>query len=331
MINLNVNEAYLLGLLLGKGEIIEYKEYFEMNFNIKFRKPHTKAKRKDNKYQITKAGITQSIESQLLYDFGTISDTLEKEWNIRSNLIIERTAQDIWNKKTVKLHSDRISKKHKRLCEIFNVDVITSEVLYHDLEYLKIEEDVQRSLGFIQGICDSCSLPPTVASSSYGSKGKPRIQLEPNQDRWLLQVYLCRVFQLGLSVPVNNINYGHPQIRHSWKHQNHQFRINLESIPRHFDIYRLKFKQDFYNELYFIKGINYLDNFNEVKCPLKKAVSKDEIIRVFKSNNRDLNSKLLHENIRGYSVDISRKKSVIICYLLGCKQCRDYFSVIKED
>lgn len=183
------------------------------------------------------------------------------------------------------------------------------------------------SLAFIQGICDSCSLVPNEASSSYGGKGDPRIQLEPDQSRWELPVGLCRLFQIGLEIPVNNINWGHPQIRTKWRHQNHQFRVKLKNIPPEIELYRLSYKREEYIDLYSRQSTR----FEKGKlCPYCRRIAKGSVIKLHRSENNSLNSELLDERLRGIDINIKGKKSICVCKLLGCTQCEDYFE-IEED
>jgi hypothetical protein len=328
---INSNEAYLLGLLYGKGSISESNNRVQLIFKIKFRKPSVDSVRTDNIHHIPKHEISRSIESVLLYDFQILKDTLKNQWDIDSSIIINRTEADVWNKKEVILKSDFINKNHIRLCEIFNVTELNHEILFDFPDHLNIEDDRQLSLGFVQGVCDAACLPPTNASSSYGSSGNARIQIEPSQSRWTLPINLCRIFQLGLNIPVNNINWGHPQIRTSWKHQNHQFRVSLKDVPTYYNLFRLNFKQNFYNDLYNKSNVEFVDDYENRKCPLKKRVKEGEIITIErKTDSDDLSNDLLHENLKDIDINVSGKKSIIVCRLLGCTQCDDYYDVIIE-
>ena len=46
-----------------------------------------------------------------------------------------------------------------------------------------------------------------------------------------------------------------------------------------------------------------------------------------RTSNPEIDSDLLDERIRGISIDVSQRKSLIVCKLLGCTQCQDYFDV----
>lgn len=328
---INSNEAYLLGLLYGKGTIDPVDDSnVILNFRVKFRRPTDQSLRADNIHtNIFGRDYVESLKSKLANDFSVIINLLRDTWGINSTIDLPNSYQiNDWSMKEIVVTSEKISKNNHKLCEIFNVDELDNKALLKFPFHLNIENTKNLSLSFVQGICDSCSLIPNEASSSFGGSGDTRIQLEPSQERWELPIGLCLVFQKGLAIPVNNINWGHPQIRHSWKHQNHQFRVSLKNIPSNIELYRLNYKREEYRELYIRKNVQYEEGD---LCPYSKRIKEGEIIKLHKSNNSDLNSELLHEKIKGISVNVPGKKSIAICKLLGCKQCNGYFDVEIED
>lgn len=321
------NEAYLLGILYGKGSIIEIDEgRVILQFKIKFRRPSDQSIRSDNIYtRLNEREFVESLKSKLTNDFSVIIDLLRKTWGISSTIDLPNSYTiDDWSMKEIIITSEPISNRFKRLCEILDVELLNGKVLTKFPFHLNIEESPNVSLAFVQGICDSCSLVPNEASSSYGGEGETRIQLEPSQERWELPIGLCRIFQIGLKIPVNNINWGHPQIRHSWRHQNHQFRVSLKNIPTSLELYRLGYKRDEYINLYKRKKVEYEEG---KLCPLSRRVEKGEKIYITKSSSPDLNSSLLDERLRGLNINVPNKKGIIICKLLGCKQCENYFEI----
>ena len=101
----------------------------------------------------------------------------------------------------------------------------------------------------MQGIADSAGLPPSENSSGFGRSGIPRVQIELEWARWYIPVEVCRLFQRRLQIPVQMINWGHPNVRgkNSYRGQNHQFRIYLQYFKSL--NFRLKFKKDELNNL----------------------------------------------------------------------------------
>ena len=132
------------------------------------------------------------------------------------------------------------------------------------------------------------------------------------------------MFQIGLEIPVANINWGHPQTRTKWRHQNHQFRVYLENIPPEFELYRLEYKREEYINLYKRRKVT----FEKGKlCPLSRKIQNGETICINRTANKQLNSDLIDSKIRGLNINNPGKNAITICKLLGCKQCENYFDV----
>ena len=326
MIRVTENEAYLLGILFGKGSIDPVGDGVILKFRVKFRRPTDQSLRADNIHTVLpERDYTESVNSRFMNDFSSIIRLLKDVWNINAIIDLPNSSSSRnWKMKEITITTEVISKAFLRLRELLNTDELDNTSLDKFPFHLNMENSRPISLAFIQGICDSCSLVPNEASNSHGSRGKPRIQLEPSQRRWELPIGLCRLFQIGLGIPVNNINWGHPQTRNKWRHQNHQFRVYLRNIPPQIELYRLEYKREEYHNLYDRSRIQYRQG---KLCPYYKKVAKGSTVKLHRSDNADLNSDLLDDRLKGIDVNVDRKKSVCICQLLGCTQCKDYFKV----
>lgn len=327
MIDISEDEAYLLGLLYGKGTINSVdNNKIVLRFRVKFRRPTDLSVRSDNIHTKNDSReYLESLKSKLSNDFSNVMELLRRTWNINSTIDLPNSYDiNSWDMKEIIITTEKIDNNHSRLSKLFNVDTINDFTLNTYPYHLNLEVSKVLSLSFIQGFCDACSLVPSEASSSYGGSGKCRIQLEPSQERWDIPIGLCRLFQIGLKIPVANINWGHPQTRTTWRHQNHQFRVYLENIPPEIELYRLGYKREEYVNLYRRRNVVYEKG---KLCPYSKRVRIGETLYINKTQNEDLNSDLLDSRIRGLNIQNSGKNAVIICKLLGCKQCENYFDV----
>ena len=322
------NEAYFLGLMYAKGDILTDGDKVQFRINIKYRRPDDEALRKDNIYTRLKKKTSgkEKVGSRFYDDVIKLKMMLDKEFGINFELMLDGATGSSWSKKDISLTSERVANNDARFAKLFLTDKITVKTLQTFPFDLQIHTSRAASLDFVQGVCDACSLVPNEASSQNGGEGNPRIQLEPNQERWELCIALCEVFQLGLGIRVNNINWGHPQIRKIWRGQNHQFRVSLSEIPKEVELYKLEYKRKEYHDLYERTGIVY-DPTKEL-CPEKKKTLKNGMsVDLVSSTSEELCSELLHEKLRGISVDVPNKKSVVICKLLGCKRCKNFFDL----
>ena len=327
-------EAYFLGLLLAKGEIVQTEDPNKISFriNIKWRRPNDEAIRSDNIYTpvTTHTGGKEKLESRFINDFIQIGAEFTSFFGVNFTFSQDtgRSVASMWSKRIQTITSDPVEVTNPKFCQLFGVSKIHPSIIKKFPFHLCMENKRNLSLAFVQGVCDACSLVPNEASGQNGGNGAPRIQLEPDQDRWELCIGLCRVFQIGLGIRVNNINWGHPQIRTKWIGQNHQFRVLLSDIPNNIEIYRLSYKREEYHNLYNRKGISYQPN---VLCPENKSIRNGDIVSVNTSNSPTLNNPILDPRLRGISIDVPRKKSMLVCKLLGCHQCDDFFDLIKNN
>lgn len=329
---INENRSYFLGLLYSKGNIIELegnKIFFRLN--IKYRRPNDESIRRDNKYTTIERheGGKEKLASRFIDDINDIKQMLSSEFNLNFDVLMSRNNSN-WDKKVITIESSPINSDDSRFLKLLNVSKLTADTLKTFPFNLKIEEDKVLSLAFIQGVCDGCSLIPNEASSQNGGEGNPRVQIEPDQDRWELCIGLCKAFQIGLGIRVNNINWGHPEIRTIWRGQNHQFRVSLKDIPPEIELYRLNYKREEYHNLYNRSCRGY-EPTKEL-CPLKKKnIREGQTVIVKKCVSKDLMSPLLDKRLKGLSINQKGIKSLIICHLLGCDRCRDYFNIKIED
>ncbi len=326
---INNNEAYFLGLMYAKGDILtDDNGNVQFRINIKYRRPDDEALRSDNIHTKLKTKTTgkEKLGSRFFDDIALIKSMLDKEFGMVFDLVLDGATGGTWSKKYISLTSAKIKNSDPRFTALYSTNIITSETLKSFPFDLNMHTSKSISLSFVQGVCDACSLVPNEASSQNGYEEQSRIQLEPNQDRWELCIGLCQIFQYGLGIRVNNINWGHPQIRTSWKGQNHQFRVSMSEIPNEIELYRLEYKRKEYHSLYKRTGITYSPS--TTLCPEnKRGFKKGMIIDLTSSTSEDLCSSLLHKKLQGISIDKKGKKSVIVCKLLGCERCKSYFDL----
>lgn len=170
------NEAYLLGILYGKGSIDPIDNEIILKFRVKFRRPTDASLRSDNIHTVRKRReFIESLKSKLINDFSSIMRLLADEWNINASIDLPNSYSiDDWNMKEITITTEKISKDFPRLKELLNTDILDNNSLKNFPFHLEMENSKPIALAFIQGICDSCSLVPNEASSSFGGNGAPR-------------------------------------------------------------------------------------------------------------------------------------------------------------
>lgn len=164
-------------------------------------------------------------------------------------------------------------------------------------------------LNFLRGFSDVAGF---VRKSNYDRSGRYRVYLEIPNANWHLPIQICRLLQSPeISVPVQTITWGHPNIRGSdnWAKE-HQVKIYAEYFKT------IGFTLDFKNEI-----LDELAKANIIKfgfkkpsfCnPLAKRIPKEKI------HAPNINSPKIHESIRGQHFNAFWQ----ICISLGCYRCK---------
>lgn len=184
------------------------------------------------------------------------------------------------------------------------------------------DSDIQRE--FLRGIADTSSEP------SYADRDqsqRQRIVIQVQFGNWILPIQLCKLLQEHLNVPVNNVLWGHPNLRapragSGWTKET-RIRILAEAfepIGFYFD-----YKQRIFEEMV---------NFNrERSYPAPRFCNpKAKRIRKRKPRHEDERSDRLPEGLRGRHFNAY----YTICRALGCKQGKrapqqELFDVGEED
>ena len=169
--------------------------------------------------------------------------------------------------------------------------------------------DIQKE--FVRGIADCAGF---IRHSNNYMGGKRRVYLEIANQNWILPIQLCNLLQTHLDIPVQLIQWGHPNTREpyqtshrtTWARE-HQIKIFSEAFePIGFYVeYKNRILKEFIEE---DKHIHQ----KIVKCNPDPRIRRSRK----KPHHPDENSELLPEKIRGMHFD----NYWSICKALGCKQ-----------
>ena len=292
------NTLYALGMLYGKGDILFNSDgsSCKLIFEIKYRRPRTASLRSDNKRRdLTSEMLSPPVTVDVFNDFKDLSRIFTQSFGVRIDL--EPLPNDVnsWNKKRIILESEDIKTDSKILKQLFDKDKIDNTTLQHVPMYLFDKKtSKQWVIAFLQGVCDAAGLPPSEASSAYGSNGPIRVQIELEWGRWYLPVEICRLFQRKLSIPIQMINWGHPNSRgtNSYRGQNHQFRIYAQDF-KILD-FRLRFKKTELDNL-----LSRVQSRSSVKGFYPKNITKKAKLPPYPCNKHNENDPDLPLELRG--------------------------------
>jgi len=176
-------------------------------------------------------------------------------------------------------------------------------------QIIEADETIQKE--FIRGFADVAGY---IRESNNYMNGKRRVYLEVQNENWFIPIDICYLLQEKLNVPVQLIQWGHPNTREpyrqskgeSWARE-HQIKIFSEAFQ---DIgFYVDYKQEILEE--FIKEDRNLPPKIQ-RCNPNPKIRK---IRK-KPKHPDENSSRLPDCLRGRHFDAPWQ----ICLKLGCKQ-----------
>lgn len=186
--------SYLLGLITGRGEILYSRDIKKITIDFEFKTLVSKA-------------ITKVFE-QKLHIQTSLDSVVARLYNMGIN--VRKDVSD--NKITIVLQWDK-----EDISWLFIKFLINgTRYNYHDFQipepiFETIEENKKE---FIRGISDVTGY--VRASNYFGfSKDLPkhyRVYIEVSNKNWNLPPQLCKLLQ-SINIPVQNINYGHPNMR----------------------------------------------------------------------------------------------------------------------
>lgn len=184
--------AYFLGMTVGKGTLIHGNENTKLMIQFPFK-------------NLEAEGITQSYDTHLY-----LSNSVDR---ILSRL--RRLGFDI--EKNV----DEESRSVSLIINWHEYD-ISSQLLhfllngehsdYHSFRIPKaiFEADTEKQKEFLRGYFD---VTGHIRKSNADRGGQHRIYLEVDQRNWLLNVDLYELIEKHLGIPIQTINFGHPNFR----------------------------------------------------------------------------------------------------------------------
>ena len=172
-------------------------------------------------------------------------------------------------------------------------------------------QDNTIKIEFLRGVADAGGF---VRKSNYYQSGKNRVYIEVNNRNWKLATQLCRLIQVDLDVPVQMIQWGHPNVRQPRKKKGtawakeHQVKIFVEAFAK-IGFY-VSYKQKILEEL--VEADQRMGGKIPGKCnpnPEIRRISR-------KPHHPGQKSEILPPEVRKHFNAYWQ-----ICRVLGCDQC----------
>ena len=213
---LDPDVAYLLGLIAIRGELHENPGDKRIVIQFPFK-------------SLVAEGTTIHVDQREQLDMAVnrIRDRLQEL--VESHIEVARAENEIvfsmrFLRSSLVWRNTRYMFGEKRSFREFE---IPASILSAQDDSIKIE--------FLRGVADAAGF---VRKSNYYVDGKNRVYIEVNNRNWKLALQLCRLMQVDLDVPVQMIQWGHPNVREpnrregtAWAKE-HQVKVFVEVFAK---------------------------------------------------------------------------------------------------
>lgn len=166
---------------------------------------------------------------------------------------------------------------------------------------------------FLRGVADAGGF---IRASNRYRNGRHRVYIEVNNRNWLLPIQLCALLQQHLDVPVQTIQWGHPNVRQpnqprgtAWAKE-HQVKIFAEAFRK--VGFHVSYKEQILDQ--FIEENLKRPGELPPKCNPNPAIRR---VRPPKPRHPGEKSALLPGSLRRKHFDSYWQ----ICLAMGCQQC----------
>jgi hypothetical protein len=296
---LDPDVAYLLGMIVARGTLVERAALREIIIEFPYQNLNIEIDDEDRHRSID---IPQSIELGLGRIRERVLELLDCDIKINRfdnslHMVLTMTRRTMsW--RNILLHLG-----DKTNFRVMNVP----EMLFHP----SITTDIR--MEFIRGYADVAG---NIRRANRYIDGRNRVRLDVLNDNWQLPVQLCRLLQIDLDVPVQNVTWGHPNLgRNLREHQ-----INIFATPFSRIGFSFSHKQEVLQ--HFIEQDS--DKNEDYKpCPGRRRT------RGKKPTDPDENSSRLPEPVRKHFDSYWQ-----ICKAMGClvePEPGPLFSAVNED
>lgn len=293
---LDPDMAYLLGLIVGRGTIRETSGLRQLIIEYPFRNLEAK-------------GISHifNTKDKLLLSLDDTINRLGELTGAAPQKIVSENSVNITIESTkFSLLWRNINKLLKGATSFREMEI--PEIIYDAEEIIKKE--------FLRGIAD---VTGSIGTGGRDQSGRHRVYISVLNENWKLPIQICKVLQdAPLEIPVNTVDWGHPNIRNgnveeyskgreqAWARE-HQLKVYAECFePVGF---RIIHKNDILKELAQYNRENFPGRAANPCIPPKKLLKS-------RLTHPEENSEKLPSELKGKHCDAYWQ----VCLELGCKQ-----------
>lgn len=290
---LDADVAYLLGMIAARGEFQEQNGVYHLIIRFPYK---------------SEAPSLPEGFSLPVSDFKTqYRLALDDAASRLENMVGERIQKEYSGNESVfsiRFHGRTMSWRNLR--QLFDNEWTYESFKIHDVIF---EAPKEWKREFVRGFVDVAAVPST---KDYYIDGRHRISIQIQHNNWMMPIQLCKLVQEGLEVPVQQILWGHPNIRapgggSNWKKE-HRMRIFANYFT---EIgFSFEWKQTILEELTRINKEEHGGSSESLCDPRDRTRSSE------KDPHPDEDDADLPDKLRNTHFDSARS----ICRCLGCQQ-----------
>jgi len=316
--------CYFLGLITGRGRLYEDKKIFRIILEFAHKNetqtgipycPHCSSITSNDKCEKCNEEITPKYQLKFEQREEVLKTIQERISKIIKNIVAktpEITGTGVYTYLSVDL-SDK-----KSLFEWIK-NQFAPYNSFHKFEIPRIIHTLDKSskIEYTSGIADTAGFP---VWGNWHQSGLARTYIQIVNANWKLPVQICNLLQNELDIPIQTIDWGHPNIRdgdmiefkqgkESAAFREHQIKIFADD----FKIISHKFnhKKQLFEEL--VGHNERLGGSKHLQCDPPKPICDNRFRVIHEAEN----SEKIHNDLRGKHFDAFWQ----ICWEMGCSKC----------
>ncbi len=293
---LDPDMAYLLGLIVGRGMIREVSGMRQLIIEYPFR-------------SLLATGIKISFvaRDKILLSLDETINRLGELTEVTPKKVVSNNAVSII------LESTKNSLLWRNISKLLNGKTSFREMEIPEIIY-DAEEEIKKE--FLRGIAD---VTGSIGTGGRDQAGRHRVYISILNENWKLPIQICKILQdKPLEIPVNTIDWGHPNTRNghakdynagreqAWARE-HQLKVYAECFEQ--IGFRIIHKNEILKELAQYNRDHFQGRKANVCIPPKKRQKQ-------KGAHPEENSEKLPVELKGKHCDSYWQ----VCLELGCKQ-----------
>ena len=293
---LDPDMAYLLGLIVGRGTLREVSGMRQLVIEYPFR-------------SLVATGIKKSFDTK-----DKISLSLDETIN-RLGELTEATPKKVVSNNSVSiiLESTKNSLLWRNISKLLSGKTSFREMEVPEIIY-DAEEEIKKE--FLRGIAD---VTGSIGTGGRDQAGRHRVYISILNENWKLPIQICKLLQdKPLEIPVNTIDWGHPNIRNGQAKEYNEGREQVWAREHQLKVYaeyfepvgfRIMHKDEILKELAQYNRMHFSGRKSKLCTPLKKRQKQ-------RCLHPEEKSEKLPVVLRGKHCDTYWQ----VCLQLGCKQ-----------